>query len=416
MRIAYVISRYPSISHVFILREVLALRRNGVDVHTFTIRRPGPDQLLSDDDRREAARTHAVVPPQFGELVMAHLGALATRPGRYLSTLRLALALRGRGARATLWQIFYFGEAALMWRQCRRRGIRHIHAHHANVSSDVALLASNLGGEGWSWSFTMHGSTEFFDVREHRLAQKAERARFVVCVSHHGRSQIMSLVGPEHWDKLVVIHCGVDVSVFEPGDREASGATPEILTVGRVVPVKGQALLVEALADLHARGIDCRLTIVGDGPQLEDLKALAGRLGVSGAIQFAGAVGQDQIRGYYARASVFALTSFAEGLPVVLMEAMAMGLPVVASGITGVPELVEDGVSGLLVLPGHRGELADALGRVLSLSEDDRRAMGRVGREKVAAEFDIEETAVQLTELFTEHFAPERAALYTVGG
>jgi glycosyltransferase involved in cell wall biosynthesis len=406
MRVAYIVSRYPFVSHVFILREVLAMRRAGAEIHTFTVRREGAGALLSDEDREADATTHALVPPAPAALAAAHLGALVTRPGRYLATLRRALSLRGRGARAALWQLFYFGEAVLMWRECRRRRVRHIHAHHANVASDVALLAAHLGGEGWSWSFTMHGSTEFFDVREHRLAQKAELARFVVCVSDHGRSQIMSLVDPAHWDKLRVVHCGVDLGLFGPVDRAGRTGSPEILTVGRTVPVKGQSLLVDALGELSRRGVEARLTIVGDGPQLPDLRAQAQRAGVADRVTFAGAVGQHEIRSHYERADVFALPSFAEGLPVVLIEAMATGLPVVASRITGIPELVEEGASGLLTVPGRDDELLGALERLLTAAPERRAEMGRAGRRKVAAEFDLDRTAQQLLAVFEEYVPP----------
>jgi glycosyltransferase involved in cell wall biosynthesis len=402
LKLAYLVSRYPFVSHVFILREVLALRRAGAGIDTFTIRKPGAHEVLSEDDRAASASTYAIVPPKPVALAGAHLRALLGRPRRYLSTLRLAVALRGAGPRALLWQLFYFGEAALMWRECERRGIRHIHAHHANVASDVALLASHLGGERWSWSFTMHGSTEFFDVREHRLAQKVELAHFVVCVSHHGRSQLMSLVSTPHWDKLRVVHCGVDLSLFHPDDERSGGHSLEVLTVGRTVPVKGQALLVEAVAALARRGLEIRLTIVGDGPELPALRAQAERLDVSDQVTFAGAVGQDEIRSYYAEADVFALPSFAEGIPVVLTEAMAMGLPVVASRITGIPELVEEGVSGVLVVPGRADQLTDALAHLVSEPPDRRRAMGRAGQEKVAREFDLETTAQELLVIFAE--------------
>lgn len=401
MKLAYVVSRYPFVSHVFILREVLALRRAGVEIETFTIRRPEPEHILSAADREAAATTHVIVPPRPLDLVLAHAAAFLRSPSRYFATLTLALRLRGRGARSLLWQVFYFGEAALLWRTCRRAGVRHVHAHHANVASDVALLAARLGGPDWSWSFTMHGSTEFFDVREHRLPQKVELAGFVVCVSHHGKSQLMGLVGTDHWRKLRVVRCGVDVSVFAPRDDGDSGGPFEVLTVGRVDPVKGQPLLVEAMAELRRRGVDARLTIVGGGDGLADLQALAAGLGVTDAVHFAGAVGQDEIRAYYARADAFALPSFAEGLPVVLIEAMASGLAVVASRITGIPELVEDGVSGLLVTPSRGDELAEALAE-LAADPARREAMGRAGREKVVAEFDIERTASELAAVFAE--------------
>ena len=400
MRIAYLVSRYPLISHVFILREVLALRRAGVQIDTFTIRRAGEDHLLSADDRDAAATTYSILPPSPIRLVGSHARALVHRRRRYLATLRRALEMRGVGAKAALWQIFYFGEAVLMWRECERREIRHIHAHHANVASDVALLASYLGGDAWSWSFTMHGSTEFFDVREHRLAAKTRLAKFVVCVSAHGRSQLMSLVGTSHWEKLQVVHCGLDPALFSRNESRGGDGLLEVLTVGRLVPVKGQTLLMESIAELGRRGVDARLTIVGDGPQRSELHGLAERLGISDRVDLPGAVGQGEIRAYYERADLFALPSFAEGLPVVLMEAMAMELPVVASRITGIPELVNEGISGLLVVPGRRDDLTGALEEILTAPTDRRRQMGRAGREKVLAEFDLASTAAQLKDVF----------------
>lgn len=400
MRIAYIASRYPYVSHVFILREVMALRRAGASVDTFTVRRPDVEDLRTDEDREAYASTQALLPVSPVELIVAHLIALATRPRRYFLTLAQAIALRGPGARAALWQTFYFGEAVLLWRQCRRRGIHHIHAHHANVASDVALLAAHLGGRSWSWSFTMHGSTEFFDVREHRLAQKTQLARFVICVSAHGRSQLMTHVDPVHWQKLHVVHCGVDPGRFDLVDRRHRLEETEILTVGRVVPVKGQQLLIEALAELRAGGHPLRMTIVGDGPSLSGLRTLAGRLGVTEWVRFAGAVGQHEIGAYYRRADVFALPSFAEGLPVVLIEAMATGLPVVASRITGIPELVDEGVSGLLVTPGRGDELTRSLGAIISAGPARRAEMGRAARQKVLREFVLEDSAQQLLAIF----------------
>lgn len=406
-RLAYLASRYPFVSHTFILREVLALRAAGAEVDTYTVRRPGAEHLLSDEDRTAHATTDVLVPAPPTQLIAAHATALLTRPRRFLSTLRLAIELRAPGARAALWQLFYFGEAVLMWHKCRRRGTRHIHAHHANVASDVALLAAHLGGRGWSWSFTLHGPTEFFDSRAHRLAQKTVLARFVVCISGFARSQLMGMVETSNWGKLWVVHCGVDVDQFRPPEGSRTGRARHVLCVGRAVPVKGQALLIEAVADLARRGIETRLTLVGDGPQLPELRALAEAHGVTGAVEFAGAVGQDRIRSYYERADVFALPSFAEGVPVVLMEAMAMEIPVVASRIAGVPELVEDGLSGVLVAPGQVDELTAALERLLTAPAAQRAAMGAAARRKVMAEFSIDREAQTLVSLFTEQVAAQ---------
>lgn len=399
--LAYIASRYPLLSHVFILREVLALRRAGASVDTYTVRRPGLEDLRTPEDREAYETTVALVPPRMGQLLAAHMRALVTRPRRYLATLRLAHALRTAGPRAAVWQLFYFGEAVLMWHECRSRAARHIHAHHANVAADVALLAAALGGPGWSWSFTLHGPTELFAVAEHRLPQKTELARFVVCISEYARSQLMGMVGIEHWDQLHVVHCAVDLTRFPVVDRRARAgvrAPVEVVTVGRAVPEKGQAVLIQAIAELARRGGDVRLTLVGDGPHLAELRALAARLGAS--VEFAGSVGQGEIVSYYERADVFAMASFAEGVPVVLMEAMATGLPVVATRIAGIPELIEDGRSGFLVAPGRADDLAAALERVIGATAEERAAMGHAGRSKVEAEFAVDVVAEKLLDVF----------------
>jgi glycosyltransferase involved in cell wall biosynthesis len=403
--VAYLVSRYPAVSHTFVLREVLALRRRGVDVHTVSMRRASDDELLSAADRDEAARTFNVLPASTPKVLSAHLAAFARSPGAYLRTLGLALSLRAPGARAALWQLFYFGEAVIVWRHCHRQGIRHLHAHLANVAADVALLATAYANareaqRPWSWSFTMHGPTEFYDVEMHRLPEKVRDAGYVVCISDFARSQLMGMVDQSHWRKLHVVHCGVDENEFAPVGPNAGGGV-RILTVGRLVSVKGHAVLLRALAELRKRGVDAMAEIVGGGPEREPLERLAADLGLGEAAKFHGAVGQDEIRDVYARATLFCLPSFAEGVPVVLMEAMAMGLPVVSCAVMGIPELVEDDRSGLLVPPGREDLLADALER-LARDEELRRRLGEGGREKVLREFSLDDSAAQLADLFGE--------------
>ena len=257
----------------------------------------------------------------------------------------------------------------------------------------------------------MHGQTELSELRRHRLAEKIERAALVVCISDFCRSQLMSVVEETHWAKLRTVRCGVDVDAFCPADRDPSPARAgavrplRILCVARLTPPKGQAVLLEAIAELKRRGVLAEATLVGAGPAKESLEQLARRLGIAPLVRLTGAVGQDEIRAHYAAADVFCLPSFAEGLPVVLMEAMAMGLAVVATRITGTPELVEDGSSGLLVSPARGDELADALAE-LADSPERAESMGKAGREKVRAEFDLARSAQSLCELFLEASPP----------
>jgi glycosyltransferase involved in cell wall biosynthesis len=269
------------------------------------------------------------------------------------------------------------------------------------------MLAADFGrAEGLSWSFTMHGPTEFDDVTAFALADKVRDAQWVACISDYCRSQLMKLVEPRHWDRLEIVHCGVDAERFAPVDRSARdpGAL-EVLCLGRLVPDKGQVILLDAVAALRRDGSDARLTLAGDGPDRGALEAHAKALGVADAVRFVGAVGQDRIRELYAAADVFCLPSFAEGVPVVLMEAMACGLPVVTTRITGVPELVDDGRSGMLVRPGRSDELAGALQRMLD-DPEMRRRLGETGRRKVEAEYDIAGSVDDLYRLFANGSRP----------
>jgi len=407
VKIAYLTSHYPAVSHTFVLREVNALRRLGAEIATFSIRRVGADQLLADADRVAFESTYAILPPSWTRLIGTHVKLAATAPKAYLSTLTMALRDAPPGLRGPLWQFFYFVESVELWRECRRRGIRHIHTHLANVAADVAMLAAHLGSEvdskrPWSWSFTMHGPTEFSDVRRFRLAEKIRRAQFVVCISDYARSQLMALSDPALWDRLHVVHCGIPLEQFTNSQsKDAGQGAPSILFLGRLVPEKGQAVLLQAVARLAERGHIVNLILAGGGPSRVGLERLAERLGIGSRSAFPGAVGQEEIHALYADASIFCVPSFAEGVPGVLMEAMAMRLPVVSTRIAGIPELVDDGETGLLVSPGRPDELADALERLLKDPSLCSR-MGSRAREKVIREFNTDRSAEQLYARFKE--------------
>jgi glycosyltransferase involved in cell wall biosynthesis len=396
-----VISEYPLPSHTFIGDEVQGLRALGAHVDTFSVRRTAAGQLLSDADRALADETYAIRPPRPHHFALAHVRALATSPGRYVETLRRSMALAGPGLRSRVWRLMYFVQAVVLWDRCRRRGIRHLHAHFANVGSDIAMLAAGLG-EGWSWSFTMHGPTEFFDVAGHRLGEKTADAALVACISDYCRSQLMAFSDRAHWDKLRVVHCGVDTDRFRPPhppQASRDGSAPRIVQIGRLVAVKGQAVLLAAAAVLRDRGHDFRLELVGDGPDREQLTELAERLALTDRTVFHGALSHGQVRDVLTGASVMCLPSFAEGVPVVLMEAMAMEVPVLTSRIMGIPELLQDGHCGALVAPGDAAALADSLQRLLEDSEH-RVELGRRGRERIRQAYDRRACTRELFELF----------------
>jgi glycosyltransferase involved in cell wall biosynthesis len=398
-RIAYLMSHYPAISHAFVLREVEHLRKAGLDVETLSIHRASPEDLLSAADRLAAATTVSVLPTNARRLLGAHLDALIRSPGRYLSTLALAMRTGAPGLRDRLWHLFYFGEAMVLLRHCRRAGVAHLHAQFADSATDVAMLVTHyrrgqgVNGEPCTWSLAVHGSVEFYNVDRYALTQKIEHARFAVAISDFGRSQLMRLSDSDRWSHIHVVRCGVEPAVYmPPAERSRSDAGAEVLFVGRLLHGKGLSLLFEAIADLRQRGLDVTASIVGDGPARREAEAAGQKLGLSGHVHFLGAVGQDDLREQYARADIFCLPSFAEGIPVVAMEAMAMELPVVTTRIMGIPELVDDGVHGLLVPPGRVDALTEALERLVR-APDERRRMGQAGRQKVCEDYDVARSA-----------------------
>jgi colanic acid/amylovoran biosynthesis glycosyltransferase len=400
--IAYLISQHPKVSQSFITREIDALRGAGLIVPTFAIW-PAPDsETLSVADEAARAATYYLLAPT-GRAGRALRGLHASSPKAIASTVRRAFRL-GQGVRGKIWQFFYLVEALMLHAECASRGITHIHVHFANNAADVARLAVSLGklssGGITSWSFTMHGPTEFSNIRAFDLDNKAHDAKFIVAISDYARSQLLAILPVQDWPKVVVVRCGLsfdDVPVPAPRIR-GSDDPLRVLCVGRLVPEKGQAILLQAIAELRGQRHACELILLGDGPEREGLEQLTQELEISDVTRFLGAVGQDEIHEWFDWADLFCLPTFAEGLPVVIMEAMASGVPVVTTRITGIPELIEHGHTGLLVPPGRPEAIAQAL---LDLSDRDRAAqIAKAAAKRVAELHNIDEEARKLALLF----------------
>lgn len=392
--VAYLVSQYPLVSHTFIEREIAGLRARGMPVHTFSIRAPG--ELFSEAMRAEAAST-TVLQDSWPRLARAGLRGLAARPREGLASLGRALATGEARARSRLWQLFYTAEAMRLLAELERLGIRHIHAHFANNGADVARAAvahaRSIDPEGgWRWSFTMHGPTEFEAVDRFDLAAKVADADAVACISDFTRSQLMRFSDPADWDKLGVVHMSVDADRFVPTERAGRTGPLRILDVGRLVPEKGAPVLLDAVTRLAAAGVEVELRLVGSGDLADSLGRAVAERGLGDRVELVGPVGQDEILAQYHWADVFCLPSFAEGLPVVLMEAMATGLPVVTTAINGIPELVRDGRNGRLLPPGRADLLADALSG-LAADPDLRSRLGVQARRDVLDGFTVESCA-----------------------
>ena len=394
LRIAYLTGAYPRATDTFIQREVAALRERGVEVHTFAVRRPAADQHIGPAQAAEAASTTYLLPASAWVVVRA-LAAAGRHPRRFLGAAALARRTHPRGVRGALTQCAYFLEAAVLARQLRRLSVQHVHNHFPDSSGTVAMLAAHLAGV--RFSFTMHGAEILRDVAKWRLDEKVARAAFGVSVSWYGRAQAMLVSPPEAWPRLHVVRCGIDADQYPPTHH--SGQRSQVLFVGRIDPVKGVPVLLDAFVAVLRDRPSARLTLVGDGPGRDAAQQQAVALGIDRAVHFAGYATSAEVAEHLAAADVFVLPSFFEGIPVSLMEAMAAQVPVVASQLPGIAELVEHGEHGYLVPAGHTEQLAERITALLS-QPAVRQRMGVAGRAKVQAEFDVSVAAAQLHDLF----------------
>ena len=385
VRLAYLISQYPTITHSFILREIRGLRDRGFDVEVISIRPPDrPWDKLSEVEQSEARITFCVIGAGVGAIMAAHLSTFFSRPLAYLAGWFYAIRLAGADLRKALSHTFYFAEAIVVGWRLRRRRLTHLHAH---FSSTVALFLARVFPI--TFSATIHGSDEFVDPVGFHLREKVAAAKFICAISDYGASQLMKASDPEHWHKLEVSRLGVDTSVFLPRPRRPNPVPMELLSVGSLVPPKGYPILISAMARLvrESRG-HIRLRIVGEGAARSGLQRMIAQRGLESVVTLVGSRHQEELRELYRETDLFVLASFAEGIPVVLMEAMAMEIPCVATWITGIPELIRHGVDGWLVPPGNERELAGAIAHLLA-DADLRQALGKSARNRVRQQYEL---------------------------
>ncbi|WP_432199785.1 glycosyltransferase family 4 protein [Erythrobacter sp. W53] len=395
--IGYLTSEYPSPSHTFIRREIASLRDQDVAIKTYSIRAPGHaiDNTLEKDAFRE---TFFILERGVFGLLGDQLAALSSSPLRYFSTLRLALRHRVPGLRAFIWTLFYFVEAITLARQLRRDDVEHLHNHFANPAATVGLLAKTY--LDIPWSLTLHGISEFDYPAGNLLPAKLEAARFAACVSHFGRAQAMRLVGPEIWPKLHLVRCAIDLNDLPPADPKTQESDEtELICVGRLSPEKGHAGLISVLGTLRAKGVSTRLKLVGDGPQESTLKEIVARADLTDHIEFTGRLDEMSTLAAIAKADILVLPSFMEGLPIVLMEALALGVPAVSTRVAGIPEIIVDSQTGLLFDPGNWADLEVKL-RTLIGDAALRAKLSEAGRELVEREFSYPGAAAPLIPLF----------------
>lgn len=406
--IAVLNARYPGVSHTFVEREIRGLRALGATVFPSSVRPSNPNDRLGEINRAAAAETY-VLYPNAGALLgsLAQLGL--TRPIRYTRAKLIAAREALRSGGSLIKSVAYVAEAGRLAAQMRRVGARHIHVHGSNVAAIVARLACIID-PGLTYSLTIHGSAEFFDVTQLLLRENIRDAIFIRCISEFCRSQVMTFAPTSKWERCHVVHCGIEPAGFPPApvNDQPGRRTLRMITVGRLHPIKGLPLLLRACADLPEDCRDWTLDIVGDGPMERELKSLTQQMGLTDRVRFAGALSPEDVAAAYDRADCYVLSSFMEGLPVVLMEAMAKGLVVISTRVAGVPELVDDGKNGFLVPGGSVEPLRDAIARV-ARNLDRLAPLRAAARTKVLAEFDVNDSCRQLWTLFGRYLGASPA-------
>ncbi len=400
MKLAYLINTYPRASHSFIRREVQALERQGWDVHRFAMR-SAHAELVDPADIAEDARTEHVLKMGAWSVAKVAFRWMIRRPARAFGALRLAWRCGVRG-NERLRHVVYLAEAAVIAQRCYDLRIPHLHAHFGTNSTTVAMLAQAMGGP--SYSFTTHGPEEFDAPFALCLGEKVQRAAFAVAISSYGRSQLCRWTPTADWDRIHVVHCGIEPWRFaDPAPLPTSG--PRLVAIGRLAEQKGFALLIAAMADALCDLPGLHLTLVGDGPLRPALQAQIAALGLQKQITLAGWQDESGVRHALAAGTALILPSFAEGLPVVVMEAMAAGRPIIATAIAGVPELVTPD-TGWLVPAGDTAALADAIRSLAATPPETLATMGHAARARVLTRHDINAQAEKLTTLFASRGRP----------
>jgi colanic acid/amylovoran biosynthesis glycosyltransferase len=398
MRVAYLVNQYPKISNAFIRREILEVESQGCEVARYSLRRIRED-LLDPMDRAEAAKTKVVLDAGMIGLLLATVRLAIRRPIMFLRALSLGVRVGLRSERGLLLHGIYLAEACVLILWFARDRIEHVHAHFGTNSTTVAMLCRALGGP--SYSFTAHGPEEFDKALLLGLGHKIERASFVAAISSFGRSQLFRRCRIPHWPKIDIIRCGVDASFLNPTPTPLP-AQRRLVSIGRLSEQKGQILLVDAISRLRQSGRTAELVLIGDGILRPDIEAAIARNGLETQVRLLGWADSATIRRTLDESCALVLPSFAEGLPVVIMEAMARARPIVSTYVAGIPELVVPGRNGWLVPAGSVEALVEALCKVLDTPLEELTRMGMCGREDVRRQHEIGIPARRMVAKFRE--------------
>lgn len=396
MHIAYFVNQYPKVSHSFIRREILALERQRFQIERIALR--GWDaELVDEEDVAEQKKTRYVLRHGMFPLLFALIRNILFNPFRFLKTLALVVKIGSRADRPFPYHLIYLAEACRILPWLKKAKVSHVHAHFGTNPAEVVMLVRSLGGPGYS--FTVHGPEEFDRPQFLRLKEKARSASFVVAISSYGRSQLYRWLDHEDWPKVEVVHCGLEQAFYDIKPVPFL-ETPRLVCVGRICEQKGQLLLIEALHQLVQRGVDLHLVLAGDGEMRSEVEALIAKYRLEGKVRITGWISATMVREEILTSRGLVLPSFAEGLPVVIMEALALRRPVLTTYVAGIPELVRHHENGWLFPAGSVDDLVVAMAELLAAPKQRLEKMGEAGHRRVVSRHSIDTEAAKLAHLF----------------
>jgi colanic acid/amylovoran biosynthesis glycosyltransferase len=396
MKIAYLVNQYPKISQSFIRREIAGIEASGIEVARFSIRL-SPEEVVDEADKLELQKTQLILGAGIAGLLWALLQVAIAAPISFWQAFKLAWQMGWGSERGIIRHLAYLAEACVMRLWTAEQEITHIHAHFGTNPAAVAMLCQVLGGP--AYSFTVHGPEEFDKVQAIDLPEKIKRAAFVVAVSSFGKSQLYRWCEHQQWSKIQLVRCGVD-EMFLAQPYVPLPTEPRFVCVARLSEQKGHLLLVEAVSRLATEGLKFKVVLVGDGDLRSEIESLIDRLDLEDYIEITGWATNSQVQQQILASQVMLLPSFAEGLPVVIMEALALSRPAIGTYIAGIPELVEPGRCGWLVPSGSVEALTSAMRAALLAPVEELAAMGKLGAKRVRQHHNAALEAQKLVALF----------------
>ena len=398
IKVAYLVNQYPKVSHSFVRREIVGVEACGIEVFRYSIR-TCESELVDEADKAELGKTKVVLKNGIKQLLVNLIQVALTKPLAFWKTFKLAYSVGLHSDRGLLLHIIYLAEACLLLGWLTKDGIDHIHAHFGTNSTTVAMFCNSLGGP--TYSFTVHGPEEFDKATVLGLEEKIRRSTFVVAISSFGKSQLYRWCQHDQWSKIQIVRCGVDANFLSQPQIPIQDSV-NLVCVGRLSEQKGHLLLTEAAKCLAQEKISFKLVLVGDGPLRHPIEKQITENNLKDFIHITGWASSQEVRDHLLAARVLVLPSFAEGLPVVIMEALALGRPVISTYVAGIPELVEPNVCGWLVPAGSTQDLVKAMKQALTLSPDHLNKMGKAGIDRIVEFHDAAKEATHLAALFKQ--------------